>query len=67
MDIFQGLSDDQTALLGCFAALALSGLVMTLSVYIGRARSRGEAGKASVRFEASKTPAIPTPADRKAA
>lgn len=67
MDIFQGLSDDQTALLGCFAALALSGLMMTVSVYIGRARSRDEAGKALVRFEASKTPTNPTPVNRKAA
>ncbi|MBX3440295.1 MAG: hypothetical protein KF861_22585 [Planctomycetaceae bacterium] len=32
----QQLSDDQTALLGCFFALAAAGLVMSLSYYIGR-------------------------------
>jgi len=36
MDILQSLSDDQTALLGCFAALTAAGLVMFLSYYLGR-------------------------------
>jgi len=36
MDLLQNLSDDQTALLGCFLALAGSGLLMTLSYYVGQ-------------------------------
>jgi len=36
MDLLQNLSDDQTALLGCFLALAGSGLLMSLSYYIGQ-------------------------------
>jgi hypothetical protein len=67
MDLFSNLSDDQTALLGCFAALALSGLVMSLSVYIGRARRRGEAIREPVRFNTSQPPATQVATDRKAA
>ncbi|MCA9112669.1 MAG: hypothetical protein KDA52_22145 [Planctomycetaceae bacterium] len=36
MDLLQNLTDDQTALLGCFAALTASGLLMSLSYYIGQ-------------------------------
>ncbi len=36
MDLLQNLSDDQTALLGCFAALTASGLLMSLSYYVGQ-------------------------------
>ncbi len=35
MDFLRTLTDDQTALLGCFAALAAAGLVMSLSYYLG--------------------------------
>lgn len=38
MEIFRNLTDDQLALLGCAAALVLSGTVMALSYFIGRAR-----------------------------
>jgi hypothetical protein len=36
MDLLQNFSDDQTALLGCFAALTASGLLMSLSYYVGQ-------------------------------
>jgi len=40
MEIFRNLTDDQLALLGCAAALVLSGSVMALSYFIGRTRSQ---------------------------
>lgn len=36
MDFINGLSDDQTALLGCAAALLVCGTIMSLSYYVGR-------------------------------
>ncbi|MCA9076444.1 MAG: hypothetical protein KDA93_15555 [Planctomycetaceae bacterium] len=36
MELFQNLSDDQTALIGCFAALVASGLLMSVSYYVGQ-------------------------------
>lgn len=36
MQIFENLSDDQLALLGCGAALLFSGTLMSLSYYSGR-------------------------------
>ena len=36
MEIFEGLSDDQTALAGCALALVFSATLMSLSYYIGR-------------------------------
>ena len=36
MDFLNGLSDDQTALIGCAAALFVCGTVMSLSFYVGR-------------------------------
>ncbi len=36
MELFHGLSDDQTALLGCFTALLVTGTMMSLSYYVGR-------------------------------
>ncbi len=35
MDFLQTLTDDQTALLGCFVALTSAGLLMSLSYYLG--------------------------------
>lgn len=67
MDLFRNLSDDQTALLGCLAALVLSGLVMSLSVYIGRARRHGAVIAEPVRFDAPQVAATQTEAERKAA
>ena len=40
MEFFHNLTDDQLALLGCAAALVLSGTVMALSYFVGRARHR---------------------------
>jgi hypothetical protein len=36
MDFLNGLSDDQTALVGCALALMVCGTVMSLSYYVGR-------------------------------
>jgi hypothetical protein len=36
MELFQTLSDDQTAMIGCAAALFVSGTLMSLSYYVGR-------------------------------
>ncbi len=36
MELFHGMSDDQTALLGCFSALLVTGTMMSLSYYVGR-------------------------------
>jgi hypothetical protein len=36
MDFLYGLSDDQTALVGCAAALFVCGTLMSLSYYVGR-------------------------------
>jgi hypothetical protein len=39
VEIFRSLSDDQIALVGCAAALTVAGTIMSLSYYIGRART----------------------------
>ncbi len=36
MDFLNGLSDDQTAFIGCAFALLASGTIMSLSYYVGR-------------------------------
>jgi hypothetical protein len=36
MDFLNGLSDDQTALLGCAAALLVCGTLLSLSYYAGK-------------------------------
>jgi hypothetical protein len=38
IELWKSLSDDQIALLGCAAALIVTGTMMSLSYYIGRAR-----------------------------
>ena len=40
MDLLSGLTDDQTALLGCAVSLAVCGLLMVLSYYVGQVRRR---------------------------
>lgn len=42
MDIISTLTDDQLALLGCFAAIVVSGTIMSLSYYVGPRRSAAE-------------------------
>jgi hypothetical protein len=37
-ELWQSLTDDQIALLGCAAALSVAGAIMSLSYYIGRGR-----------------------------
>jgi hypothetical protein len=39
VEILKSLSDDQIALVGCAAALMIAGTIMSLSYYIGRART----------------------------
>jgi hypothetical protein len=36
VSFLQNLTDDQTALLGCFVALLASGTLMSLSYYLGQ-------------------------------
>jgi hypothetical protein len=38
IELWKSLSDDQMALVGCAAALMVTGTIMSLSYYIGRAR-----------------------------
>ena len=42
MDFLNGLSDDQTALLGCACALLVTGTMMSLSYYVGRLQKRAQ-------------------------
>jgi hypothetical protein len=43
MDIFNGLSDDELALIGSMAALLTTGMIMWLSYFAGRAARRQQA------------------------
>lgn len=36
MNLFEGMTDDQTALVGCVFALFVCGTIMSLSYYIGQ-------------------------------
>lgn len=36
MELFNGLSSDQTAVIGCAAAILVCGTMMSLSYYVGR-------------------------------
>jgi hypothetical protein len=38
IELWKSLSDDQVALVGCAAALIVTGTMMSLSYYIGRGR-----------------------------
>jgi hypothetical protein len=38
IELWKSLSDDQMALVGCAAALMITGTMMSLSYYIGRGR-----------------------------
>jgi hypothetical protein len=38
IELWKSLSDDQMALVGCAAALMVTGTIMSLSYYIGRGR-----------------------------
>ncbi len=44
IELWKSLSDDQMALVGCAAALMVTGTIMSLSYYIGRGRV-GAAGQ----------------------
>jgi hypothetical protein len=66
LELWKSLSDDQIALVGCAAALLLTGTVMSLSYYIGRGRisSAGQRARKSVAFEseAGRSQPIASPA-----
>jgi hypothetical protein len=55
MELLKNLNDDQIALLGCAGALVVSGLMMSLSHFIGRARMRASEAPAKI------VPAAPFP------
>jgi hypothetical protein len=38
IELWKSMSDDQIALVGCAAALFITGMMMSLSYYIGRGR-----------------------------
>ena len=75
MDLMNGLNADQTAMLGCAAALLVSGTVMSLSYYVGRYLHRREQSPEptephTLKMPEPKTAAIQTasePALRRAA
>ena len=41
MDFLQNATDDQIALMGCFAALVSSAVLMYISVYLNRSQRKG--------------------------
>jgi hypothetical protein len=47
IELWKSLSDDQMALVGCAAALTITGTMMSLSYYIGRGRRTPAGQKAS--------------------
>ena len=53
MDIFGMFSDDQTAILGCFAALAVCGMIAALSFHLG------PAGRQQKQIDASRNRTLP--------
>lgn len=71
MEFMSGLTDDQTALVGCVVALMVCGLAMTLSGFLGQARegSRPQRTLSMVRHRsaAPATARSETDAGRKAA
>ena len=66
MEFLSGLTDDQTALIGCVVALAACGLALTLSSFIGQARNRTQPATRPLSEAARRTPAGEPPR-RKAA
>lgn len=65
MELLNTLSDDQLALLGCFAAIVVSATVMSLSYYVGPARKTAPAPRTLPHVERLKQQSIHS--DRKAA
>jgi hypothetical protein len=53
MDISGMFSDDQTAILGCFAALAVCGMIAALSFHVG------PAGRQQKQIDASRNRTLP--------
>ncbi len=57
MTLFSGMTDDQIALLGCFAALVVCGGLMSLSYYIRPRRTLERETETTLRFPVRETPA----------
>jgi hypothetical protein len=51
MELLNNLSDDQLALLGCFAAFLISATIMSLSYYAGPARKAAPAPRTLPHIE----------------
>jgi len=65
MELLNTLSDDQLALLGCFAAIVVSATIMSLSYYVGPARKAAPFVRTLPHVERIKQQSVPS--DRKAA
>lgn len=65
MELLNQLSDDQLALLGCFAAIVVSATIMSLSYYVGPASRTATAPRTLPHVERIKQQAVQS--DRKAA
>lgn len=55
MDLFQNASDDQIALMGCAAALLLSGGLMYVSYFLGQGRAQAGKQSETLPFPESKS------------
>ena len=66
MDVLAEFSDDQVALMGCFAALVCSGAVMSLSYYLGgHARGKSQVPHLSAAGEETRARVLKMPANSK--
>lgn len=65
MELLNTLSDDQLALLGCFAAIVVSASIMSLSYYVGPARKAAPVVRTLPHVERIKQQSVVS--DRKAA
>lgn len=49
MQFFSQMTDDQVALIGCAVALFVTGTMMSLSYYIGQAKTRSAKPDATIK------------------
>ncbi len=54
MNIFSAFSDDQTAILGCFAAMACCGLIAALSFRLGPAGQQQKSKQATIPMNSAR-------------
>lgn len=67
MELFSNLTDDQLALLGCFAAIVVSATIMSLSYYIGPASKTVSTPRTLPHVERIKQQSQPHTSERRAA